>query len=137
MLIYNVDTSDGLVNGVIGTVLAIIKDNDRVGTILIKFDNHNVGKQAIAMGQWNTNYPSMVPIIRHEGKYEKRGNKGAHVSRHQFPLTLAWAVTIHKCQGITMDNIVVNMKGARRFGTGQAYVAFSRVKTLQGLYNYY
>ena len=48
----------------------------------------------------------------------------------QFPLTQAWATAIHKVQGLTLDEIVVNMR-SRRFSFGQAYVAFSRVKTLQ------
>ena len=59
--------------------------------------------------------------------------KGSEVARLQFPLTLDWAITIHKVQGLTLDKIVVDMKGGR-FSPSQAYVAFSCVKILQGLH---
>lgn len=46
-------------------------------------------------------------------------------------MTLAWA-TIHKVQGLTLNEIVIDMKGGR-FSPGQGYVSISHVKTLQGL----
>ena len=135
MLVYNVDTADGLVNGVIGNVIAVKQNaNGKPVCVLVKFDNCDVGKKAIASSQWKSKYSDAVPIKRHEGKFEKNARKGAQITRHQFPLTLAWAVTIHKCQGLTLDEIVVSMKGAKKFGRGQAYVAFSRVKTLERLH---
>ena len=62
----------------------------------------------------------------------KCGKRGSEVTRSQFPLTLAWATTIHKVQGLTLNEIVVDMEGNHRFSPGQTYVAFSRVKTLAG-----
>ena len=51
----------------------------------------------------------------------------------QYPLKLAWAATIHKCQGQTFENIIIDMDfGA--FAHGQTYVALSRVVSLDGLY---
>ena len=55
--------------------------------------------------------------------------------RTQFPLTLAWAVTIHKFQGLTLPEIVVDMLPSKgTFSLGQAYVAFSKVKQLEKLH---
>ncbi len=49
----------------------------------------------------------------------------------QYPLRLAWAVTIHKSQGLTFDKLVVDAE--RAFATGQVYVALSRCTSLEGL----
>ncbi|NJS40843.1 hypothetical protein HC766_00355 [Candidatus Gracilibacteria bacterium] len=50
----------------------------------------------------------------------------------QFPIKLAWAVTIHKSQGQTFDSCIIDM-GVGSFVFGQTYVAFSRCTSLEGL----
>ena len=133
MLTVNVDVSDGLVNGARGSIQAIIKTGSEVTLVLVKFDHSRVGAKAIAQSQYRSQHPEAVPISRHEAVFCIGKNKAAEVSRRQFPLVLAWATTIHKVQGLTMDQIVIDMVD-KVFDAGQAYVAFSRVKTLEGLF---
>ena len=134
MLTANVDVSDGLVNGARGEVVDIITNaENNVTKVLVKFDNDQVGLKTIQSSPYRTTFPNAVPIGKHEVMFFAKQKRGSEITRVQFPLTLAWATTIHKVQGLTLDEIVVNMKGGR-FSPGQAYVAFSRVKTLQGLH---
>jgi ATP-dependent exoDNAse (exonuclease V) alpha subunit len=51
----------------------------------------------------------------------------------QIPLRLAWAVTVHKSQGQTYDEVTIDM-GSGAFSSGHTYVALSRVRSLEGLY---
>lgn len=53
-------------------------------------------------------------------------------SFEQFPIRLAWAVTIHKSQGLTFDRLIID--AGQSFTSGQVYVALSRCRTLEGIY---
>ena len=58
------------------------------------------------------------------------------IQRVEFPITLAWACTVHKVQGLTLERVVISsdLIKQRAFNYGQIYVALSRATSLQGLY---
>lgn len=136
MITVNIDVADGLANGVCGTVTGIDHTANNVNTIFVKFDSDRVGTKAINNSQHKQAYPQAVPIKRKDVQFfiGRGARRSVEAKRTQFPLTLAWGCTIHKVQGKTLDTIVVSMEGKGRFMPGQAYVALSRVKTLQGLF---
>ena len=59
--------------------------------------------------------------------------KKIFVYRKQFPLILAFAVTIHKCQGLSLDCAMMELSD-KVFSPGMAYIALSRVKQLENLH---
>ena len=113
MLTVNVDVSDGLFNVARGTVADIVRTSGKVSFVLINFHNSRVGIAAIQKSHYRQQHPHAVPIRRHEAVFRIGRNKTAEVSRTQFPLVLSWATTIHKVQGLTLEKIVVVMKGGR------------------------
>ncbi|XP_035683454.1 uncharacterized protein LOC118420666 [Branchiostoma floridae] len=135
MVTVNIDVADGLVNGACGTVVDIKTNQDGPHVILVEFDSDRVGQKAVARSQYRQTHEGAVPIYRHEATFPAyKYGRHVQITRRQFPLTLFWASTIHKCQGKTLDKIVVCMSGTGPFMPGQAYVAFSRVRTLEDLF---
>ncbi|KAK4320894.1 hypothetical protein Pmani_008267 [Petrolisthes manimaculis] len=97
MVTVNIDVSDGLANGVCGTVVGIDNTGADVHAVLVKLDSLRVGIQAIDSSQYKRQYPCAVPIKRKDVQfYAGRGRRSVEAQCSQFPLTLAWGCTIHK-----------------------------------------
>ncbi|CAC5377899.1 unnamed protein product [Mytilus coruscus] len=109
--------------------------NKRPLAVLIKFDDKKVGKETTIQCRFDlSKYDTDVtPITPTETKFSlSKSKQNVHIVRTQFPLRLAWATTIHKIQGQSLDNIVVSFD--KTFRDGQAYVALSRARKLEGLH---
>lgn len=109
MLLTNLDQDANLVNGSRG----VVEDFDEAGYPIVKFANGII-----------------TAIHPHSWTLEDENN--VIVEKVQVPLMLAWAATIHSSQGSSLDLVAVNI-GQSIFEYGQAYVALSRVRTLEGL----
>ena len=114
MLLINIDVKRGLTNGSRGVVVGF---TSKPGTInkpipIVRFI-HGI-KEVIDFYEW------------------KREEKDFIITKKQIPLKLAWAISIHKTQGSTLDLAEVDVKNI--FEYGQVYVALSRVKSSSSLY---
>lgn len=121
MLKSNLWVNKGLVNGALGYVRDIIFEpgsappHDMPIVICVQFDKYT-----------GPHINGVVPIPPMTRSW-KTGQ--VVCSRTQFPLSLAWAVTIHKSQGLTLDKVVVDI-GVKELAAGCTYVALSRSKRL-------
>jgi ATP-dependent exoDNAse (exonuclease V) alpha subunit len=116
MMIMNLWTEAGLVNGACGTVVGILKPDDgrKARVLMVDFPKY----QGPVL---DTRYPTVVPVTQ----VSSRQLKG-------IPLTLSWAITIHKSQGMTLDRVTVDL-GDSEYSSGLTFVALSRAKSFFGL----
>ena len=130
MLIANINVEAGLVNGRLGIVTKFIDahtemaDKMNKNGIPVKVPVQHPEKVRV---RFKNKQEEEIGI--HEWKLENHES----VSRNQIPLILAYAITIHKSQGSTLDSAYIDI-GSSVFEYGQAYVALSRVKSLDALY---
>lgn len=110
MCLANLDTDSGICNGSQGIVVDFVGGTTVVP--VVKFLN------GITM--------PIQPKVYQHGDYPRLGIE-------QVPLRLAWAFTIHKSQGVTLDLAQMDL-GSNVFEYGQSYVGLSRIRTLDGLY---
>ncbi|MEI7668688.1 MAG: ATP-dependent RecD-like DNA helicase, partial [Pseudomonadota bacterium] len=111
------DSERRWVNGSIGIVEKLTDDSVTVRT--------ETGLWEVEPEKWKT---IGYEFNEEEGKIVEK-TLGSYT---QFPLILAWAITIHKSQGKTLERVIIDL-GSGAFVAGQLYVALSRCKTLSGI----
>ena len=119
------------------TVTDIVLDTSAliVKAILARFDYESIGQEACSISMYKHINKTSVPIHRNQTSFAIGDKESCHGTRTQFPLALAWAITFHKCQGLTLPEIVVDTTPAKgTVRSGQAYVAFSCVHDVSKLH---
>ncbi|NMN01143.1 ATP-dependent endonuclease [Bifidobacterium sp. DSM 109958] len=106
------DQDHQYVNGSIGTVRGFAPEA-KGGWPIVEFENGHI-------------------VTMRPASWELTDGETVLASVNQVPLRCAWAITIHKSQGMTLDRAVMDLR--RTFAPGMGYVALSRVEALEGLY---
>ena len=134
-IVLNINTADGLTNGASCTVkcVQVPVDKKARGVIWVQFEDDDIGRNTRASNR--NRYkpgidPSWTPVVPEMRKFTVGRNN--EVARTQFPLRAASAKTVHRSQGDTVSEVVVDFTG--RTQTGIHYVAMSRVREFDKLH---
>lgn len=120
VMLLNNDVAGRWVNGTIGAITAL---RPEAATVVVKLETGATVE--VGPYTWHV-YQYVFDAAQRRLQTEARG------AFTQYPLRLAWAVTIHKSQGKTFDRVVIDV-GRGTFASGQMYVALSRCRTLEGI----
>lgn len=123
VMMINNDSSNRWVNGTMARIIEIREsdEEEKLPVIIVQLDN---GKTTyVAPHKWE------ISKFYLEGGHIRSKTMGSFT---QYPLALAWAITIHKSQGKTFRNVILDI-GRGAFSAGQVYVALSRCTSYEGL----
>ena len=123
IMLINNDPEQRWANGTLATITEVhMDDTEEAPHVMIRIQGEAVD-QRVDVLEWEILRPTFSDGAL---KYEVAG------TFHQFPFILAWAVTIHKSQGKTFENVIVDLS-QKAFSPGQLYVALSRCRTAAGI----
>lgn len=124
IMMINNDSMGRWVNGTIGAITGIFYDDEKEAhCLMVELQN----------GKTEALFPHTWDLYNFQYNKETREIESDTVgSFTQYPIMLAWAVTIHKSQGKTFDKVVVDLERGT-FAHGQLYVALSRCTSFEGL----
>ncbi|KAJ8915563.1 hypothetical protein NQ315_012447 [Exocentrus adspersus] len=141
MTTTNLDVEDGLVNGACGILRHItFSENQNVKIVWLEFLEKRVGKKKLNgyndFINKNKIPLDLIPIERHSLPLSSISNNlNCEIIRKQFPLIPAEAITIHKSQGQTYNEVCLDLRKKNRMKRSLLYVGLSRVTNLAGSFN--
>lgn len=127
MLLKNIATSAGLVNGARGHVVGFEENKNGTRASIRNFTRYPIVKFSVNIGGvW-----SQSEVLVKEEEWDLQSGEHVLATRTQIPLMLSWAISVHKSQGMTIPHLELSF--SNMFEYGQAYVALSRATSLAGL----